>query len=122
MRYIFPSQSQTNPQLYQEEIFVIRKIFNIIVALHRDVNCPYCKSRNITLRNFSVVDPHLIEEALYIARGLSLAARFGMESARGNYKKTACGNIFQTRDETYECHKCGRTFEIRRERVIASTP
>lgn len=101
---------------------MIRKIFNIIVALLRDVNCPHCKSRNITLRNFSVVDPHLIEDALYIAQGLSLAARCGMESARGNYKKTVWGDIFQTRDETYECHKCGKTFEIRRERVVASAP
>ena len=122
MHYIFPSQSQADPRLDQEEIFVIRKIFNIAVALLRDVNCPHCKSRNIALRNFSVVDPHLIEEALYIARELSLAARCGIKSAHGNYKKTACGNIFQTRDETYKCHKCGETFVIRRERVVASAP
>jgi hypothetical protein len=100
----------------------LKKFFNILKAFLNDVECPKCKSHNLKLEDYSVVNPESIRDAVYIAEGYSIAAACGAKSAEGNYKKTISGNIYQTRDERYICYNCDNKFTTRREVTIASAP
>ena len=98
---------------------LIKKIARSITAWIRFVECEKCKSHDIELKTFAVVDPTKLGKDVYVAAGYSMAAQCGLKNAEGNYKYPGSGDIMQARDEIYFCHNCGHKSEIRRERVIA---
>lgn len=100
----------------------VSKLFRIMVAFFRGTACPECNSYNVKLKRWAVVNPEHVEDARCICAGYSIAAALGMRSAEGNYKKTSCGDIYQTRDVTCHCYNCGGDFTVRRERVVARAP